>query len=362
MSGGDGGMVHVNEGVSAKNKFDGNSDEWEKGEMESAAEKFPKDNAAELPTGRGENGQHVDSGMQLRSKRKIVERGAAEQGSVRQGEEVIPGSIGELRVDKNDMGIAAEQGGVNGSLAKGESAGKRIASDIAEGISKGTAAGQAAKAFAGRPVHNSEAESVHRCAAGQGNLNMGQFTNEIAAGNLPGFQENISSIAAGQTAKTVAGRHGQGSCHNAKAAAAGQDDRVVAAGQDDRVVAAEQNDRAVAAGQNDRAVATKSGKTFNDAAAGQGCVGLDKRQDSMEAAAGQRCKVAPVGYRQHDGERMAKEAAAGEGIPGRFGELGVGEGDNAKEAAAGDGRHGRYANEAAAGDGQHGQDAKEAAG
>ncbi|KAF5186942.1 hypothetical protein FRX31_023471, partial [Thalictrum thalictroides] len=37
ISGGDGGMVHVNEGVSAKNKFDENLDEWEKGEMESVA-------------------------------------------------------------------------------------------------------------------------------------------------------------------------------------------------------------------------------------------------------------------------------------------------------------------------------------
>ncbi|KAF5191616.1 hypothetical protein FRX31_018797, partial [Thalictrum thalictroides] len=172
---------------------------------------------------------------------------------------------------------------------------------------------------------------------------MGQFTNEIAAGNLPGFQEKISSIAAGQTAKTVA----DSSLNNAKAAAAGGDDRVAAAGGDDRVAAVGGDDRVAAAGKDDR-VAAKSRKTFNDAAAGQGCVGLDERQDSIEAAAGQRCKVAPVGYRQHDGERMAEEAAAGEGIPDSFGELGVGEGEKAKEAAAaGGGQHGRYANEAA---------------
>ncbi|KAF5203547.1 hypothetical protein FRX31_006865 [Thalictrum thalictroides] len=190
---------------------------------------------------------------------------------------------------------------------------------------------------------------------------MGQFTNEIAAGNLPGFQEKVSSIAAGQIAKTVAGRHGQGSCSSPRQLQFTETvaDRSL---HNPKAVAAGQNDRVVAAGQNDRAVATKSGKTFNDAAAGQECVGLDKRQDSMEAAAGQRCQVAPVGYRQHDVEKMAKEAAAGEGIPGRFGKLGVGEGKTTKEAAAGDGRHGRYANEAAAGDGQHGQDAKEAAG
>ncbi|KAF5186016.1 hypothetical protein FRX31_024396 [Thalictrum thalictroides] len=354
ISGGDSGMVPVNEGVSATNKFDGNSDEWEKGEMESAAgneqvlvaeaaacgrtvskttcdngymqssvEKFPKDNAAELSTGRGENGQHVDSGMQLRSKRKIVQKGAAEQGSVRQGEEVIPGNIGELHVGKNAKGIAAEQGEVNVSLAKGESAGKGIASGIAEVISKGTAAGQAAKAFAGRPVHNSEAESVHKCAASQGNhgLNMGQFANEIAAG----FKEKVSSLAAGQVAKAVAGK-------TFNDAAAGNGKQGLTMGH--------------------------LAKSF---AAGQGCVGLDERQGSMEAAAGQRCKVAPADYRQHDVGKKDKEAAAGDGIPGRFGELGAGEGKTAKEAAAGDGQHGQYAKEVAAGDGQHGRYAKEAA-
>ncbi|KAF5186140.1 hypothetical protein FRX31_024272 [Thalictrum thalictroides] len=396
-------MVYVNEGVSAKNKFDENSDELEKGKVESAAvneqvglaevaacgrtvsktacdtgymqssvEKFPKDNAAELPTGRGENGQHVDSGMQLRSKRKIVQKGAAEQGSVRPGEEVIPGSIGELRVGKNAKGIVFEQWEVDVSLAKGKSAGKGVASDIAEGISKGTAAGQAAKVFAGRPVHNSEAES----AASQVNhgLNMGQSTNEIAAGNLPSFQEKVSSIAAGQIAKTVACRHGQGSCSSPRQL---QFTETVAAGHHDRAVAAGHHDRAVAAGHHDRAVAAKSGKTFNDAAAGngkqgltmghlaksfaagQGCAGLDKRRGSMEAAAGKRCKVAPADYRQHDVGKKDKEAAAGDGIPGRFGELGVGEGKTAKEAAAGDGGLGQYAKEAAAGDRQHGQYAKE---
>ncbi|KAF5201964.1 hypothetical protein FRX31_008449, partial [Thalictrum thalictroides] len=103
------------------------------------------------------------------------------------------------------------------------------------------------------------------------------------------------------------------------------------------------------------------GKTTKEAAAGDGGLG----QYAKEAAAedgqhGQYAMEAAAGDGQHG--RYAKEAAAGDGQHGRYAKkAATGDGQYAKEAAAGDGQHGRYANEAAAGDGQHGRYAKEAA-
>ncbi|KAF5195781.1 hypothetical protein FRX31_014632 [Thalictrum thalictroides] len=94
ISGGDGGVVHVNEGFLAKNHFNENSDEFEKGEVESAVGneqvglvevtadgrtgsnatsdtgymqfsvgKFPKEIAAELQACRGKDGKHNGEGI-----------------------------------------------------------------------------------------------------------------------------------------------------------------------------------------------------------------------------------------------------------------------------------------------------------
>ncbi|KAF5180116.1 hypothetical protein FRX31_030297, partial [Thalictrum thalictroides] len=59
--------------------------------------------------------------------------------------------------------------------------------------------GITAKEGACRTVQPGEAESAHRCAAGQGShgLNMRLFASVIAVGSLPGCQDNFSSIAAG---------------------------------------------------------------------------------------------------------------------------------------------------------------------
>ncbi|KAF5190875.1 hypothetical protein FRX31_019541, partial [Thalictrum thalictroides] len=62
---------------------------------------------------------------------------------------------------------------------------------------------------------------------------------------------------------------------------------------------------------------------------------LDLKQISMEAAAGQTSKAVAVGCGQNDAEKMAKETAAGEGISGSLGELGVGVGKAAKGVIAG---------------------------
>ncbi|KAF5192355.1 hypothetical protein FRX31_018058 [Thalictrum thalictroides] len=186
--------------------------------MQFSVGKLPKEIAAELQAGRGEDGKHNGEG--------------------------ISGNIGELGV------------------------------------------GITAKAGAGRTGQHDEAESAHRGAAGQGShgMNMGQFANDIAAG---------------QTAKAVAG-------------------------------------------YNDGAVAYKSRKITNKAAAGQECVG----KTSMEAAAGQECvrktsMEAAAG--QECAEKTSMEAAAGQecvgvskvakGVAAGDGQHGIGMGHYAKEIA-----------------------------
>ncbi|KAF5185405.1 hypothetical protein FRX31_025009 [Thalictrum thalictroides] len=177
--------------------------------------------------------------------------------------------------------------------------------------------GITAKEGACRTVQPGEAESAHRCAADQGShgLNMRQFASIIAAGSLPGCQDNFSSIAAG-----IASRHG----HNTKTVATGYGNQGLTMG---RLA------KSPAAGQCEAHM--DEGKTAIEADAGQGCMGHDLEHSSMEAAAGQKGKGVAASCRQYDVSKMDKETAAGEGISGSFGELGVGVGKAAKEAAAG---------------------------
>ncbi|KAF5208159.1 hypothetical protein FRX31_002254 [Thalictrum thalictroides] len=131
----------------------------------------------------------------------------------------------------------------------------------------------------------------------------------------------FSSIAAGQTARAVAGRHG----HNTKPVATGYGNQGLTMGH---------LAKSPTAGQCEAHM--DEGKTAIETAAGQGCMGHDLEHSSMEAAAGQRGKAIAASCRQYDVSKLAKETAAGEGISGSFGELGVGVG----KAAAGDGQHG----------------------